>query len=182
MSTHSTSSSSPRTASQPCSKQKFKPEPLVIPSTISSFQQQHNPNINFLSNLNPYLHQQSMSELYNSHKVLSSVYAQMVNIYPNTTFLKSPRLVNYDLKKQYTPPPMLSPFRKGPGLFCNSKQFSVFFQIPGAYPRPPQLNYLYPPMNLYNQHLNDNLGTLTSLFHHLFVPICLIKCYLIIIN
>ena len=100
---------------------KFKPEPLIIPSTISSFQQHQTTGFNFYNN--PLLmHSHSMNELYNSHKLLSSVYAHM--IYPNTTFLKSPRLVNYDLKKQYTPPPMLSPFRKGPGLFCNSKQFS----------------------------------------------------------
>ncbi len=46
--------------------------------------------------------------------------------YPNATLLKSPRLLNYDLKKQYTPPPMLSPFRKGPGLFYNPKHFPMF--------------------------------------------------------
>jgi len=81
----------------------------------------------------------------------------MANIYPNTTFLKSPRLVvNYDLKKQYTPPPMLSPFRKGPGLFCNSKQFSSFFQMPTPYERNPLLNNSVSYMtNLYNQHLNN---------------------------
>ena len=85
-------------------RQKFKPEPLIIPPTINSFQ-----NFNF----NPLLmHSQSMinPELYHSQRLLSNL---MTNIYPNATFLKSPRLFNYDVKKQYTPPPMLSPFRRG---------------------------------------------------------------------
>lgn len=137
------------------SRQKFKPEPLVIPSAISSFQQQ-NPNFaGFYANPLSLMHSQSMLEFYNSQKLLSNIYANM--IYPNTTFLKSPRLVNYELKLQYTPPPMLSPLRKGPGLFCNSKQFSSFFHIP-----PQQLSHSVScmtassAMNLYNQHMANN--------------------------
>lgn len=106
-------------------RHKFKPEPLIIPSTISSFQ-----NLNFNLYNNPLLmHSQSMlnPELYHSQRFLSNIHAQMANIYPNATFLKSPRLLNYDVKKQYTPPPMLSPFRKGIILFlllC-SKEYNL---------------------------------------------------------
>ena len=53
--------------------------------------------------------------------------------YPNATLLKSPRLLNFDVKKQYTPPPMLSPFRKGPGLFWT--HFPNIFSLP--FTRPP---------------------------------------------
>ena len=54
--------------------------------------------------------------------------------YPNATLLKSPRLFkslysSFDqqqqLHQQYTPPPMLSPFRKGPGLFYNQKRVNL---------------------------------------------------------
>jgi hypothetical protein len=46
--------------------------------------------------------------------------------YPHATLLKSPRLIlQSDLKRQYTPPPMLSPFRKGPGLYY--KYFADMF-------------------------------------------------------
>lgn len=50
-----------------------------------------------------------------------------LNTYPNKTLLKSPHFY-FETKKQYTPPPMLSPFRKGPGLFCNSSKLP--FPIP----------------------------------------------------
>ena len=155
------------------SKQKFKPGPLVIPSNISAFQQQQqqqqhqqqqqqpNPPPSFYQFPQPLLmHSQSM-DLFHSHsqQILSNFYAQMAaHIYPNTTFLKSPRLFSNDLKKQYTPPPMLSPYRKGPGLFCNSKQFSSFFQIPS---RPPPFNHsiscsMISAVNGFNTHNNSN--------------------------
>jgi hypothetical protein len=62
-------------------KQKPKPHPITIPSTIST----------------------------------------SFSIYPQMTLLKSPHF-NFEssIKSQYTPPPMLSPFRKGTGLFLNA--------------------------------------------------------------
>ena len=51
--------------------------------------------------------------------------------YPNMTLLKSPHFS--EAKNQYTPPPMLSPFRKAPGLYAscfNTKQFQTAFSVP----------------------------------------------------
>lgn len=111
-------------------KSKSKPMPLVIPSDISAFQQQNQYQKQAMggqrtgSNI-PYFHQQSMG----SQQVYS-------HLYPNATLLKSPRLFNLENsnKKQYTPPPMLSPFRKGHGLFYNQKGLANLFSIP---PLPP---------------------------------------------
>lgn len=114
------------------SKPKSKPEPLVIPSDISAFQQQQQKN--FLSqSLGSNVFQRSMTQFPPGYHISS-------HIYPHATLLKSPRLLNslQDAKKQqqYTPPPMLSPFRKGPGLFYNPKQFQSIFLMPS----PSQFN------------------------------------------
>lgn len=124
-------------------KQKIKPGPLNIPSAISAFQQQ-----NQLNNYIQQQQQQQQNHLLQSHNSIqpfsyaaaAAAYAAAMaaHIYPNATLLKSPRLFNdfhsneysFNYKKQYTPPPMLSPFRKGPGLFCNSKPFASFFAAP----------------------------------------------------
>jgi len=53
--------------------------------------------------------------------------------YPNMTLLKSPHFS--ETKNQYTPPPMLSPFRKAPGLYANcfnTKQFYTAFSVPAG--------------------------------------------------
>jgi hypothetical protein len=53
--------------------------------------------------------------------------------YPNMTLLKSPHIS--ETKNQYTPPPMLSPFRKAPGLYANcfnTKQFYAAFSVPAG--------------------------------------------------
>jgi hypothetical protein len=159
-------------------KQKNKPLPLVIPSDISSFafQQQQQQQQNFLnfqynqSQLNnpnsqhhiPYYHQMSANPSTSSS----------AHVYPHATLLKSPRLLQNDLKKQYTPPPMLSPFRKGPGLYYkyfanmflmpnpsvlnNQFQFNQFQQNQNSNNRAPMFNhsmscsYIYPQSNFYN--------------------------------
>jgi hypothetical protein len=85
-------------------KTKHKPLPLVIPPNINSFEQQQK-QINILN---------SMINSYG---------------YPNVTLLKSPQVLKFqsnEIKKQYTPPPMLTPIRKGPGLFCNSNKLFSF--------------------------------------------------------
>lgn len=91
-------------------KPKPKPVPLVIPQAISAFQKASYQKPSFYSQI--------------------SNGSFMPHIYPNATLLKSPRLFDTDTKKQYTPPPMLSPFRKGPGLFYNSKNINNLFSIP----------------------------------------------------
>ena len=101
------------TSKQNINKQKVKPLPLKIPSTISTFQ------------------------------------------YPNMTLLKSPHF--YETKNQYTPPPMLSPFRKAPGLYntCfNAKQFHTAFSVPG---RPPMLiSSTNSMINIQNSNVSSN--------------------------
>ncbi len=74
------------------SKQKPKPQPITIPSTIST---------------------------------------SFCSIYPQMTLLKSPHF-NFEssAKNQYTPPPMLSPFRKGTGLFLNNTNRQHMFTLP----------------------------------------------------
>lgn len=162
------------------SKQKMKPGPLIIPSAISAFQHQNQ--------LNSYIQQQqqqanmlqSQQQFSNTYAVYAAAAAAMAShIYPNATLLKSPRLLNYDFnsteynfnyKKQYTPPPMLSPFRKGPGLFCNSKQFASFFSAP-----PPLFSYqsqqhAFRPTPQYNHSMSDNHLTSSYIhnnYHHL---------------
>ncbi|RNA30737.1 zinc finger protein 541-like [Brachionus plicatilis] len=91
-------------------KPKPKPMPLVIPQAISAFQK--------TSYQKPLFYPQLSNGSFMPH------------IYPNATLLKSPRLFDTDTKKQYTPPPMLSPFRKGPGLFYNPKNINNLFTIP----------------------------------------------------
>ena len=61
--------------------------------------------------------------------------------YPNLTLLKSPHF-NFETKLQYTPPPMLSPFRKAPGLYFNTKQFLTAFSVPCRPPILPSANSL----------------------------------------
>lgn len=90
-------------------KPKPKPMPLIIPQAISAFQK--------TSYQKPPFYPQFSNGSF------------MPYIYPNATLLKSPRLFDTDTKKQYTPPPMLSPFRKGPGLFYNSKNINNLFSI-----------------------------------------------------
>ena len=109
-----TTTSSAQVTTPTTNKQKNKPGPLHIPSDISAFQKQQQQQEQLKQQLLPppqippyYQHQHSYQSSLSSY------------VYPNATLLKSPRLVNYDVKKQYTPPPMLSPFRKRPGLFYN---------------------------------------------------------------
>lgn len=90
-------------------KPKPKPMPLIIPQAISAFQK--------TSYQRPSFYPQFSNGSF------------MPYIYPNATLLKSPRLFDTDTKKQYTPPPMLSPFRKGPGLFYNPKNINNLFSI-----------------------------------------------------
>lgn len=99
-------------------RQKPKPEPLKIPDTISAFQQQN---------------------------VAAAMVAvmQQAHIYPQLTLLKSPHF-NYEAKKQYTPPPMLSPFRKGTGLFY---KLASMFPIPPLYNRTASGTTAAPPLN-----------------------------------
>lgn len=152
-------------------KQKNKPLPLIIPSDISAFQQQKNQQ-NIQNHLDHstqhYSHQTNSNNSHHPNQVPyyhqlsanSSNNAYMSHIYPHATLLKSPRLLTNDFKKQYTPPPMLSPFRKGPGLYY--KYFANMFLMPNAFnqPKPPQLNhsmscsYAYSPSLFYNQFLN----------------------------
>jgi hypothetical protein len=144
-------------------KQKNKPLPLIIPSDISAFQQQKNQqNIqnHFDHSTQHNSHHPNQVPYYHQLSANSSNNAYMSHIYPHATLLKSPRLLTNDFKKQYTPPPMLSPFRKGPGLYY--KYFANMFLMPNAFnqPKPPQLNhsmscsYAYSPSLFYNQFLN----------------------------
>lgn len=133
----SSSAVSPSTSSG--NKSKIKPVPLHIPSDINAFQNKQNALLEAAaassrSQLNPppaFNHSTSYSGLSNTNPHYYAGY------YPNATLLKSPRLfpsyhdIMYN-KKQYTPPPMLSPFRKGPGLFYNPRFMSLFLPFMAA--------------------------------------------------
>lgn len=142
-------------------KQRNKPGPLIIPSDISAFQQQQQ-----YKQLSQSLGANTSSSLFQSShsgQYPNSFYgtaAAAHHIYPLPTLLKSPRLFDQNVARnqqpQYTPPPMLSPFRKGPGLFYNPKHLSNLFVLPSPkQTQPPQFNhsfsysYLYPHI-LYN--------------------------------
>ena len=109
-------------------KHKNKPLPLIIPSDISSFaiQQQQQQQQNLLNYQYGQLNGASQHSIPYYHQMSANAAT-----YPHATLLKSPRLaLQSDLKKQYTPPPMLSPFRKGPGLYY--KYFANMFLLPNA--------------------------------------------------
>lgn len=150
------------------SKQKIKPGPLIIPSAISAFQQQNQ--------LNNYIQQQQQNQLLLSQNAYAAVYAAAMaaHIYPNATLLKSPRVFNdynsieynFNYKKQYTPPPMLSPFRKGPGLFCNSKPFASFFSAPQHLYSFQSQQHQIRPTPQYNHSISDNHLTMSYLSNY----------------
>jgi hypothetical protein len=158
-------------------KQKIKPNPLVIPSAISAFQQQnHAANILQVSQAaaaavaaNPQFSsfQQQLSNTYAIYAAAAAMAHHMGPPYPNATLLKSPRLFNnydfnspeynFNLKKQYTPPPMLSPFRKGPGLFCNSKQFANYLpQTLFSFQSQQHHHHVFKPTPQYSHSLSEN--------------------------
>ena len=128
--------------------------PLVIPSDISAFQQQQQQKNQLSQSMGANMLQRSLTTQYSQ----SGAPMAFNHVYPHATLLKSPRLLNnfQDAKKhpQYTPPPMLSPFRKAPGLFYNPKHFPGLFSMPS--PKQPQFNhslsysYFYPTL-FYNQ-------------------------------
>jgi hypothetical protein len=133
----------------------MKPLPLFIPSDINNFQQQQQNRMN-------QSHQQGGVPFYgHSSSFNGTTSASMNNSYnnpygyPNATLLKSPRLLNYDLKKQYTPPPMLSPFRKGPGLFYNSKQIASILYAANNPLLSHSLSYSYPSTTSSFAHLTS---------------------------
>jgi hypothetical protein len=162
-------------------KQKIKPNPLVIPSAISAFQQQnHAANILQVSQAaaaaaavavtNPQFSsfQQQLSNTYAIYAAAAAMAHHMGPPYPNATLLKSPRLFNnydfnspeynFNLKKQYTPPPMLSPFRKGPGLFCNSKQFANYLPqtLFSFQSQQHHHHHVFKPTPQYSHSLSEN--------------------------
>ena len=162
-------------------KPKVKPLPLVIPSDISSFafqQQQQQQQQYFQYNNHMGNNATNATQIPYYHQMSANPSTSSSHMYPHATLLKSPRLLQNDLKKQYTPPPMLSPFRKGPGLYY--KYFANMFLMPNpsalstqlqfntfqqqqqqlqqnlANNRPPLFNhsmscsYIYPQQNYYN--------------------------------
>jgi len=113
-------------------RHKNKPLPLVIPSDISSFAfQQQQQQQQLQNSLNYSLNNNSQHSIPYFHQMSANPSTSSSHQYPSYTLLKSPRLaLQNDLKKQYTPPPMLSPFRKGPGLYY--KYFANMFLLPNA--------------------------------------------------
>jgi hypothetical protein len=128
-------SNSKNNSSKLGNRHKNKPLPLVIPSDISSFafqqQQQQQQQQQLQNSLNYSLNNNSQHSIPYFHQMSANPSTSSSHQYPTYTLLKSPRLaLQSDLKKQYTPPPMLSPFRKGPGLYY--KYFANMFLLPNA--------------------------------------------------
>ena len=88
----------------------------------------------------------------NALAALHTNYLNSTSAYPNATLLKSPRLLNFDVKKQYTPPPMLSPFRKGSGLFWT--HFPSIFPMPFLRPAFGHSYSCNAATSLYNANSN----------------------------
>lgn len=87
-----------------------------------------------------------------------------LHTYPNKTLLKSPHF-NFDTKNQYTPPPMLSPFRRAPGLYFTAyslanSAFSIPYFIATKQQQPPLLN-----TNIFPQIGNNSNSAFNSVLH-----------------